>query len=43
MIFNTSSERPLSKAFRINIIGPAELKLWPFKDVYLTLGPECTR
>ncbi len=33
--FNTSSERPLSKLsenHKINVIGPTELKLWPFKD-----------
>ncbi len=32
--FNTSSERPLSKLsenHKINVIGPTELKLWPFK------------
>ncbi len=33
--FNTSSERPpskLSENHKINVIGPTELKLWPFKD-----------
>ena len=32
---NTSSERPLSKLsenLKIYVIGPTELKLWPFKD-----------
>ncbi len=32
--FNTSSERPPSKFsenHKINVIGPTELKLWPFK------------
>ena len=36
---NTSSERPISKLsenHKINVIGPTELKLWPFKDaVYI--------
>ncbi len=34
-IFNASSERPLSKLsenHKMNVIGPTELKLWPFKD-----------
>ncbi len=33
--FNISYERPLSKLsenHNINVIGPTELKLWPFKD-----------
>ncbi len=30
--FNTSSERPLSKLSENHVIGPTELKLWPFKD-----------
>ena len=32
---NISSERPLSKLsenHKINVIGPTELKLWPFKE-----------
>ena len=38
--FNTLSERPfsrLSKNHKIYMIGPTELKLWPFKDASLTL------
>ena len=38
--FNTSSERPLSKLSendKINVIGPTELKLWPFKDTLFKL------
>ncbi len=34
-LINTSSERPMSKLsenHRINVIGPTELNLWPFKD-----------
>ncbi len=34
IFLNTSSERPLSKLsenHKINVIGPTELKLWPFK------------
>ncbi len=41
LIFNTSSERPFSKLsenHKINVIGPTERKLWPFKDALLTLG-----
>ncbi len=37
LIFNTSSERPISKLsenHKINVIGPTELKLWLFKDTY---------
>ncbi len=38
----TSSERPISKLsenHKINVIGPTELKLWPFKKMlYLMLG-----
>ncbi len=32
--FNAESERPLSKLsenHKINVIGPTELNLWPFK------------
>ncbi len=32
-LFNSLSERPLSKLsenHKINVIGPSELKLWPF-------------
>ncbi len=39
-IFNASSERPLSKLsenHKINVIGPSELKLWPFKDAQYKL------
>ncbi len=35
LCFNTSFERSLSKLsenHKINVIGPTELKLWPFKD-----------
>ncbi len=35
LIFNTSSEKHLSKLSKnhqINVIGPTEPKLWPFKD-----------
>ncbi len=40
LIFNTSSERPISKLsenHKINVIGPTELKLWPFKDALLNI------
>ncbi len=35
--FSTSSERPLSKLS--SVIGPTELKLWPFKDASFNFPP----
>ncbi len=35
-----SSERPLSKLsenHKINVNGPTELKLWPFKDAFIII------